>query len=156
MNDTCTKQILAQLGNKFNRYCIRSQLTKQEILTQAQLTRPTLRRFEKGMGISLLSFIRLLRIINKLDILEPLLARKPSLNSCYITKLTDSDILYSIGFDIYYNRTLSNLSQREFALKAGISIPTLRALETGKEGVSLYTYVKCLNSIGKSKNLVKF
>ena len=151
-----TKEVLINFGKKFSEYRIEAQINKQQVLVRTGLTRPTLIRFETGHGISLLSFIRLLRVINKLEFLNALIIANPIEKCKNIIYQNDKELLISLGFYIYFERTMQGMSQRELAQKIGISIPTISSVESGKNGVSLLAYLKCLKGIGKTEILSKF
>ena len=152
----CVKEALINLGKRFSEYRVAAQINKQQVLVKTGLTRPTLIRFENGLGISLLSFIRLLRVINKLEFLNNLTVANPIEKHKNIIYQNDKELLISLGFYIYFERIFQEMSQRELAQKAGISIPTISSIEGGKEGVSLLAYLKCLKGIGKIDILSKF
>lgn len=156
MKDINTKKILIILGERFAIYRANENVNKNKILEQVGISRPTLLRFEQGKGISLISFIKLSRSVNKICFFKGLTAKNPLKQSRSFNAQKDSEILSDIGFFIYVERISAHIKLKELAENAGISTPTLNRLEKGHEGVSLETYIKCLKAIGKAGKLLEF
>jgi putative transcriptional regulator len=77
------------------------------------------------------------------------------LNQFNILSLTDKQILEEIGASIKAKRINMQLTQKEVALKAGISVYTISRAENG-ETVSLETFVAILRALFKLNDLYNF
>jgi transcriptional regulator with XRE-family HTH domain len=61
--------ILEQMGKFIQKSRLQSNKTQQEIADAAGVNRSTLVQLEKGKGVNMLSFIQILRALNKLEVL---------------------------------------------------------------------------------------
>lgn len=156
MKDNSTEEILIILGQRFAMYRTNERINKNKILEQVGISRATLHRFEQGKGISLISFIKLSRSINKIGFFKSLTVKNPLKQTRNFKAQKDEEILSDIGFYIYVERFSAQIKLEDLAVNAGISTPTLNRLEKGHEGVSLETYIKCLKAIGKADKLLEF
>ena len=66
-------EIEKRIGEKFKFLRLRQNETQSEIAEESQLSLSTVKKIEKGGIASFESFLRLLRITGKLDVLTPLL-----------------------------------------------------------------------------------
>ena len=67
------KAILAEIGLRLKRRRLNRNLTQQEVAEQAGLTRMTVGEFERGASSSMLTLVRILRVLEALDELESFL-----------------------------------------------------------------------------------
>ncbi len=67
------KAILAEIGVRLKRRRLNRNLTQQEVAEQAGLTRMTVGEFERGASSSMLTLVRILRVLEALDELESFL-----------------------------------------------------------------------------------
>ena len=65
--------ILAEIGNRLKRRRLNRNLTQHEVADQAGLTRTTVGEFERGAPASMLTLIRILRVLGALEELESFL-----------------------------------------------------------------------------------
>jgi transcriptional regulator with XRE-family HTH domain len=73
------KAILAEIGARCRRRRLNRNLTQQEVADQAGLTRVTVGEFERGAPSGMLTFIRILRVLDALEELDAFLpAGEPS------------------------------------------------------------------------------
>lgn len=72
-----------------------------------------------------------------------------------IYALTDNMILNRIGEFIRYKRLERNVSQKELAISAGVSISSVASIERG-EGVSLKTLMPLLRALNSLEVLTEF
>lgn len=59
-----------------------------------------------------------------------------------------SHVLTQLGHRLRQARLMREDSQSDFAFRVGVSIPTLRKMETGSPQVSIGTWVKALDILG--------
>ena len=59
-----------------------------------------------------------------------------------------NNVLNQLGQRLRQARLVREDSQENFAFRIGVSIPTLRKMETGSPQVSIGTWVKALNILG--------
>jgi transcriptional regulator with XRE-family HTH domain len=64
-------------------------------------------------------------------------------------------ILKQLGTNIKNARLRRNLSMQEIAERAAISIPTLRAVESGSPNTSIGIYLQTLTVLGLDKDLAR-
>lgn len=73
-----TDATIAQiLGERIARYRIEADLTQAELAEQAGIGKRTVERIEAGLGVELVTFIRVLRTLNILEGVERLLPELP-------------------------------------------------------------------------------
>lgn len=65
--------ILAEIGTRLKRRRLNRNLTQHEVADQAGLTRTTVGEFERGAPASMLTLIRILRVLGALEELESFL-----------------------------------------------------------------------------------
>lgn len=79
-------ELVKMLGERFRDYRLRSNMTQKEVAEQSGLTINTIHKFETGgaTGISLASFLMLMKAIDCINALDELLPELPE--SAYLIK----------------------------------------------------------------------
>ncbi|MEN8008533.1 MAG: helix-turn-helix transcriptional regulator [Candidatus Krumholzibacteriota bacterium] len=67
------KAILQEIGGRLKNRRLNRNLTQQEVADQAGLTRTTVGEFERGASSSMLTLIRILRVLDSLEELDSFL-----------------------------------------------------------------------------------
>jgi DNA-binding XRE family transcriptional regulator len=78
--------ILREVGQKIRAFRLQKNLTQEEMAQKIGLNRATIRGIEKGRPSSLLTFIQILRILEKLDLLNDITA-SPAISPIQMAKL---------------------------------------------------------------------
>ncbi len=78
--------ILKEIGQKLKAFRLQKNITQEEIAERAGLNRVTIGEIEKGRPASLLSFIQVLRGLDKLDLLNAITAG-PAVSPIQMAKL---------------------------------------------------------------------
>jgi transcriptional regulator with XRE-family HTH domain len=79
--------IVRLLGERIKRIRLKKNITQQQLADRAGLDRTTIYEFEnKGRPVSLLTFIQILRVLDKLDDLTPFLY-EPEISPLQLAKL---------------------------------------------------------------------
>lgn len=78
--------ILKEIGQRLKAFRLQKNITQEEIAEKAGLNRVTIGEIEKGRPASLLSFIQVLRGLDKLDLLNTL-TEGPTISPIQIAKL---------------------------------------------------------------------
>lgn len=71
------KMIEKKIGEKIRYLRLRGNMSQLKLATDTQLSLSTIKKIEKGEIKSFDSFIRVMRILRKLDILTPLIEEEP-------------------------------------------------------------------------------
>lgn len=69
-------EIIAELGRRHKNSRISAGLTQSDLADRAGVTRSTVQRFERGDSIQLESFVRLMRVLDRLDALDLVLPER--------------------------------------------------------------------------------
>jgi len=83
-----------------------------------------------------------------MDIIASVMARQTTLQLPALTR-----ILKELGINIRLARLRRNLSAQMVAERAGMTRPTLRAIENGEPGVTIGAYANVLMCLGLEKDL---
>ena len=78
--------LIKMLGGRFRDYRLRSNMTQKDVAEQSGLTIGTIHKFETGTvtGISLASFLMLMKAVGCIDVLDEVLPELPE--SAYLMK----------------------------------------------------------------------
>lgn len=74
------------IGERLKHYRLEQNITQEELATRAGIARRTITSVENGQSCTLNTLIRILQVLNQMDLIEPLLA-KPPLNPHEIHRL---------------------------------------------------------------------
>ena len=74
-----TPELVRLLGNRFNEYRMRSNLTQREVAEQSGIGLTTIHKFENGTAgnLSLSTFLLLLKVVGQINALDDLLPELP-------------------------------------------------------------------------------
>ena len=64
-------QIMQHIGEKIKEWRLKHNLSQSELAAKTSLSLFTICKMEKGKGISFNNFLKIIRILNKLQLLEP-------------------------------------------------------------------------------------
>ena len=76
-SDLTDAAVLEELGQRLTRHRIAADLTQADLAEQAGIGKRTLERIEAGHGAELTNFIRVLRVLDRLEGLDRLLPELP-------------------------------------------------------------------------------
>jgi len=85
-NQTAPETHERTIGERLKHYRLEQNMTQEALATQAGIARRTITSVENGQGCTLNTLIRILQVLNQMDLIEPLLA-KPPLNPHEIHRL---------------------------------------------------------------------
>ncbi len=78
--------ILKEIGKKVKTFRLQKNLTQEEMAQKIGINRATIREMEKGRPSSLLTFIQILRVLGKLDLLSSI-TNIPTISPIQLAKL---------------------------------------------------------------------